>query len=133
MWVPLGSDQTRSPLSFPWSLLFNNSNFALGNMIFIPILQGEKSCLYMILPTYSLYCPKYGAATLLWQRYAFRRNKCAGPFLASNTCCFAVSMFDECASPITHTMQPVSCAFFKRYCESPTLAGRFLPATCRGG
>ena len=46
--------------------------------------------------------------------------------------CFAVSMFDECASPKTYAMQPFSCAFWQRHCESPTLARRFVPATCRG-
>ena len=65
------------------------------------------------------------------QHYAFRRIKCAGLLGAGNTFCFAVSMFHECASPKTHAMQPFSCAFRQRHCESPTLAGRFLPAMCR--
>ena len=50
--------------------------------------------------------------------------------LSEGTNCFGVSMCDLCASPITHTMQPLSCAFHRGTRESPTLARRILARLC---
>ena len=50
--------------------------------------------------------------------------------LSEGTNCFGVSMCDLCASPITHTMQPLSCAFRRGTRESPTLARRILARLC---
>ena len=55
------------------------------------------------------------------------RSRLATCRLSEGTNCFAVSMFDLCASTKTHTMQPNSCAFRGGTRESPPLSRCFLP------
>ena len=80
-------------------------------------------------------------ANSTWDFMSFLRKICAGirqekldtpgnTTVFGGTICFAVSMFYECASPITHTMQPISCTFRQRHLRVADIYRVFFTLLC---